>query len=140
MEKEAAKAKARAVRAWLGERGWPEPLAADSGNGYHLLYRVDLENSEEATALVKSCLVSLAAKFDDDTVKVDTAVYNAARIVKAYGSMASKGDSTEDRPHRIARLLIKPEKLEPVTVVPTEFILKEDGLRDSCLPESPSRD
>ncbi len=122
LEKEAAKAKARALRAWLGERGWPAPLAADSGNGYHLLYGIDLENNAESTALVKSCLASLAATFDDDTVKVDTTVYNAARIVKAYGSMAAKGDSTNDRPHRIARLLIKPEKLEAVTVVPAELL------------------
>jgi hypothetical protein len=90
LEKEAAKAKARAVRAWLAERGWPAPLAADSGNGYHLLYRIDLENNEESTALVKSCLAALASKFDDDTNKVDTTVYNAARIVKAYGSMATR--------------------------------------------------
>lgn len=110
------------VRAWLGERGWPAPVAADSGNGYHLFYGIDLENNEESTALVKSCLASLAAKFDDDTIKIDTTVYNAARIVKAYGSMAAKGDSTNDRPHRIAHLLIKPDKLESVTVVPTELL------------------
>jgi hypothetical protein len=36
--------------------------------------------------------------------------------------MAAKGDSTNDRPHRIAHLLIKPEKLEPVTVAPTELL------------------
>ena len=122
LEKAAAKAKARAVRAWLAERGWPAPLPADSGNGYHLLYSIDLENNEGSTALVKACLTALASKFDDDTIKVDTTVYNAARIVKAYGSMAAKGDSTNDRPHRIAHLLIKPEKLEPVTVVPTELL------------------
>jgi hypothetical protein len=122
LEKDAARAKARAVRAWLAERGWPAPLAADSGNGYHLLYRIDLENNEESTSLVKSCLAALASKFDDDTIKIDTTVYNAARIVKAYGSMAAKGDSTNERPHRIARLLIKPEKLESVTVAPPELL------------------
>jgi hypothetical protein len=121
-EKDAAKAKARAVRAWLAERGWPAPLPADSGNGYHLLYRIDLENNEESTALIKSCLAALASKFDDDTIKIDTTVYNAARIVKAYGSMAAKGDSTEDRPHRIAHLMIRPERLEAVTIVRPEML------------------
>jgi len=122
LEKEAARLKARAVRAWLAERGWPAPLAGDSGNGYHLLYRIDLANNEGSTALIKSCLATLASKFDDDTIKIDTTVYNAARIVKAYGSMAAKGDSTKERPHRIARLLIKPEKLEAVTVVPRALL------------------
>ena len=122
LEKAAAKAKARAVRAWLAERGWPAPLAADSGNGYHLLYSIDIENNEGSTALAKACLTTLASKFDDDIIKIDTAVYNAARIVKAYGSMAAKGDSTEDRPHRIAHLMIRPEKLEVVTVVAPELL------------------
>ncbi len=117
-EKQAARLKAKEVRAWLGERDWPAPLAADSGNGYHVLYRIDLENNEESTVLIKSCLATLASKFDEDTIKIDTTVYNAARIVKAYGSMAAKGDSTGDRPHRIAHLLTNPAKLEAVTVAP----------------------
>jgi hypothetical protein len=121
-EKDAARLKARAVRAWLAESGWPASIAADSGNGYHLLYRIDLENSAESTELAKSCLAALASKFDDDTIKIDTTVYNAARIVKAYGSLAAKGDSTDDRPHRFARLLTKPENLEAVTVVPVELL------------------
>jgi hypothetical protein len=73
-EKDAARLKAKAVRTWLTEHGWPVPLAADSGNGYHILYRIDLENTEESTALVKSCLLALAPKLDDDTIKIDTAV------------------------------------------------------------------
>jgi hypothetical protein len=51
LEKDAARLKAKAVRAWLSERGWPAPLAGDSGSGYHLLYRIDLENSAESTEL-----------------------------------------------------------------------------------------
>jgi hypothetical protein len=73
-------------------------------------------------SLAKSCLAALASKFDDDTIKIDTAVFNPARIVKSYGSLAAKGDSTEDRPHRIAKLLTKPENLEAVTVVPVELL------------------
>lgn len=121
-EKQAAKLKAKAVRAWLAERGWPAPLAADSGNGYHLLYRVDLENSAESNALLKGCLGVLASKFDDDTVKIDTTVFNAARIVKAYGSVAAKGDSTKDRPHRIAHLLTSSEKSPTVAVASKELL------------------
>jgi hypothetical protein len=32
----------RGVRDFLGGRGWPAPVLGDSGNGYHLLYRIDL--------------------------------------------------------------------------------------------------
>ena len=41
-EKAAAQKKAREIYRFLKERGWPEPVVADSGNGYHLLYRIDL--------------------------------------------------------------------------------------------------
>jgi len=51
-EKDAARLKARVVRAWLAESGWPASIAADSGNGYHLLYRIDLESSAESTEQV----------------------------------------------------------------------------------------
>ena len=45
-EHEAALAKAQECRAWLTTQGWPQPLAGDSGNGAHLLYRIELPNDE----------------------------------------------------------------------------------------------
>ncbi len=41
-EKEAAHKKAREIYDYLKARGWHRPVVADSGNGYHLVYRVDL--------------------------------------------------------------------------------------------------
>jgi len=105
IEKNAAKVKAREVNAYMKGRGWPLPIAADSGNGYHLRYRIKLPNNDESKELLKDCLNALAAKFDDKVVKVDTSVFNASRIAKAYGSLAAKGDSTEVRPHRYASLM-----------------------------------
>jgi len=35
---------ARQIGRYLRREGWPEPFVADSGNGYHLLYSVDLPN------------------------------------------------------------------------------------------------
>jgi len=115
-EKAAAKAKAKEVRDWLTSQGWPQPVIADSGNGYHLLYSIDLPNDDFSRDLVKDCLAALAAKFDNDAVKVDQSVYNASRIVKAYGSVARKGDSTEERPHRTARMFEPPAKIEEVSL------------------------
>jgi hypothetical protein len=105
-EKVLAHSMARAVCDYLESVGWPAPLVADSGNGYHLLYRIDLPNEEKSTALLRSCLEALAARFDSESVKIDTSVYNASRIVKAYGSLAAKGDSTTERPHRMSRILL----------------------------------
>jgi hypothetical protein len=45
-EHDAAIALARKMSAWLvDELGWPEPLIGDSGNGGHVLPRIDLPNS-----------------------------------------------------------------------------------------------
>ena len=54
--------------------------------------------------------------FSDQRVKVDTTTFNPARIVKLYGTPARKGDSTEDRPHRLARLLEVPNEREHVPI------------------------
>jgi len=105
---------ARTIRFELSEEGLPQPILADSGNGAHLLWLVDLPNDDASTELVKAFLKAVAARFNDAAVKVDETVYNAARIIKAYGTVACKGDSTSTRPHRLSRLLDVPNVLLPV--------------------------
>lgn len=114
-----AEATARAIAAWLASLGWPEPVLVMSGNGYHLLYRIDLPSDDRG--LVKSALEALADRFDDDRVKIDRSVHNASRITKVAGTMARKGDDlrgvpgVEDRPHRRAALISAPADLVTVS-------------------------
>ena len=103
------------LRSHLSNLGWPDPLFADSGNGGHLIYRLpDLANTPEHIDLIKSCLQALAAQYDAPTVQIDQKVFNPARISKAYGTHARKGDSTTDRPHRLAQILDAPATPTPV--------------------------
>ena len=113
-EHEAALQRARECRDWLVESGSPSGslVLADSGNGAHVLIRVDLPNDGEARELVRRLLRSLAARFNDDAVKVDVSVSNAARISKLYGTLTRKGTPTAERPHRLAQLLEVPTLLE----------------------------
>jgi hypothetical protein len=111
-----ALAKAEEVAQWIAGLGFPEPIKADSGNGAHLLYRIDLPNDETATAIVKSCLATLDALFSDERMSVDTANFNAARIWKLYGTVSRKGDNTPERPHRRSRIISAPDLLQVVTV------------------------
>lgn len=106
--------RAEALAGWLGEQGWSDPLRVDSGNGAHLLYPLDEPNDAATTALLQRALEALAARFDDERARVDTQVANAARIWKVAGTLACKGDSTPDRPHRLATLLATPVELRPV--------------------------
>ena len=48
-EKRTAHEIAQQIRADLAAQGWPAPILADSGNGYHLLYRVDLPGADGGT-------------------------------------------------------------------------------------------
>ncbi len=111
-----ALAKSEEVACWIAGLGFPEPIKADSGNGAHLLYRIELPNDEAATALIKSCLATLEALFSDERVSVDTANFNASRIWKLYGTVSRKGDNTPERPHRRSRIISASDLLQVVTV------------------------
>lgn len=108
-EKAASLAKAEAIRAYLRGEEWPDPILVDSGNGTHLLYRIDLPNDEDSKVLIRGVLSALAAEFDDADVVVDQKVFNASRITKLPGTIAGKGPNTPDRPHRWAALLETPD-------------------------------
>jgi hypothetical protein len=114
-EHDAAHHRAEACTAWLTQRGWPLPVAADSGNGAHRLYKINLPNDEASRELLKRCLEALVMYFTDDVVSLDEGVFNAARIWKVYGTMACKGDDLPERPHRLARLLDVPAPITYVT-------------------------
>jgi hypothetical protein len=107
-EHEVAIARATASCAWLVDdlgASWDSIVLADSGNGAHVLLRVDLANDAAALALATRCTESMAWRFTDPVVSVDPTTVNAARIIKLYGTTARKGDSTRERPHRQAVIL-----------------------------------
>ena len=101
-----------AVYDFLQSRGFYEPVIADSGNGYHLLYQIDTPNTKENTDTIKSFLSLLDTRYSDEYVKIDTAVFNPARITKLYGTYARKGANTADRPHRQSHIMNVPEQID----------------------------
>lgn len=74
---------------FLSGMGWPDPIIADSGNGFHLLYRVRLKPDDNEP--IAKALDALAFRFDTDSATVDRVVYNASRIWKLYGTPVRKG-------------------------------------------------
>ena len=107
-----------AIVEYLEFLDWPAPVQAMSGNGYHLLYRIDLPVDDDR--LIKAVLAGLADQFSDEQVAVDRSVHNPSRIVKVIGTMARKGDDLRgiegvpDRPHRRSELLDVPADIEVV--------------------------
>jgi hypothetical protein len=103
---EAANQLAEEIMGYLEHLEWPDPIRVMSGNGHHLYYVMpEFENDEESKKFVQSFLKSLAEKFDNDIVKVDTSVFNASRITKVVGTIARKGIESEGRPYRMACML-----------------------------------
>lgn len=101
------------ARRWLTDsEGWPLPIVSDSGNGYHLLYRVADDGGLPVGGLptpecdtLRKVLACLAERFDTARVKIDRSVFNPARIVKFPGTLACKGSGEGERPWRRAKVL-----------------------------------
>lgn len=107
---------ARNVVKYGRELGLPEPVVSMSGNGYHVKYKTDLPNTVETRQLMERTLKALDLMYSTDTVKVDTSVFNPSRISKLYGTVAQKGASSDERPHRMSRIVQVPDHIEPVPV------------------------
>lgn len=139
-EKRAAEDLSLRVKLHLEEQDWPPPVQIDSGNGAHLLYRIDLPNDDESRELVRLVLARLGEAFDTDAAEIDRRVFNANRVSKLPGTLVRKGPNEPEvvkedgevipaRPWRMARIVSAPDTLEVVTA---------DQLRDlTQLIESP---
>ena len=119
------------VYAYMQEIGFFEPIRAMSGNGSHLLYRIDLDNTEEAKKLILKCLTVLANMFNTDTVKIDEVNHNQSRICKLYGTLAQKGANTKERPHRMSTITYAPDVIQINDIALLRKLASE-------LPEVPS--
>ena len=113
-EKEAARRVAGMTMKKLMAMGFSEPVVADSGNGYHLLFHIHASPKEKQ--VLADFLAVLDMWFSTEQVKIDTAVFNPARITKLYGTIATKGASTPERPHRRSGIIRKPEKVEATSM------------------------
>ena len=114
-----AKQKSKAIRDFMFKRGFAEPICAMSGNGVHLVYRFDVPNTPENVSVFENALKVLSDKFSDEKVEVDTTVFNPARICKLWGTIAQKGATTPERPHRKAYI----EPSTPSEILVNDFTL-----------------
>ena len=95
---------------YMDDQDFTDYICGFSGNGYHLLYRVDLPNNASSEKLIKGYLNRLDDVFSNDHCHVDITNYNPSRIFKLYGTLAQKGRHTENRPHRMSEILFTSEK------------------------------
>ena len=130
-----AEACMRKVYRYLRDQGFSAPVVAHSGNGFHLYYKVDISNTEENTKTIENFLKALDMMFSDETVKVDTSVFNASRIAKLIGTPSNKGSNTKSRPQRMSKFLHIPDVFKETGI---DYIIKV--AQEYPQVEAPSRE
>ncbi len=85
-----AKDRARVLEDLLAGYGWPVPMLAMSGNGYHLQYRCDLPNDDPTKAMLTDLYRGLGVRVSTAEVGFDTTVRNPSRICRFYGTTNRK--------------------------------------------------
>lgn len=94
------------IEKYLAEKHGADFISVFSGNGVHIYLPLDnIANNDESKEYCQCLLRALARKFDNDTYKVDTSVYNASRITKMPGTTARKGTESEECPYQIAAFI-----------------------------------
>lgn len=128
-EKEKAHKKAQDLYVFLRDNGFSKPIICDSSSGYHLLYPIDMDNSQASEDTIKQFLEILASNFTDESVKIDTVLHDANRILRLSGTYGRKGRSTDERPHRLSKILSAPKdyvrmKREQIDSFNTKYAIK----------------
>lgn len=132
-EKELAKVVVNNVYKFLRDEGFEKPVICDSANGYHLLYKQDMQSTPANTEVMKKFLQVLDMYFSTEKVKIDCSTYNASRVCKLYGTYSRKGSNTKDRPQRMSYILQVPTE---VKTTPNEYFEKVA----SYLPQPAQKD
>lgn len=90
---------------FLENLGFENPITALSGNGVHLLYRIEEPATDENKQMLSECLKVVNAECGDDVVKIDCVNFKKAQVCKLYGTLAQKGTNTPERPFRMSRII-----------------------------------
>lgn len=133
-EKEMAKEVVNNVFKFLRDEGFEKPVVCDSGNGFHLLYKIAMKNSNENTTICKEFLQVLDMLFSNPNVEIDCTTFNSSRICKLYGTFSRKGSNTKKRPQRESKILRIPDD---VKITPNEYFAKVAAMLPK--PEQPSK-
>jgi hypothetical protein len=122
-----------AVGSLRSEWAMPDPVIADSGNGYYALYRTDVPNNQDMDKLFRNATEAAAAKFSiKDVAVIDPVTHNPSRLIKLFGTQARKGPDTARTPHRFSELGGVPKNLRTVTCEQLEaFVSAPSGNADA---------
>jgi hypothetical protein len=106
-EHEAARSAAETAIRLGRSLGWPEPAMIDSGNGFYVIWKVDLVPEDKL--LLKAVVNDMAHRLNTAAAKIDPRVYNPSHVFRIAGTVNRKGANTAERRHRLATIVSLPQ-------------------------------
>ena len=116
------------AKGWLCEVLKSEPLVADTGNGFHLVFKLEpFVAHNQAMDLLKECIAAVKVRFEkpDVNVEIDVTVAEPEQLTRCYGTWNRKYPETPGRPQRRSNVLSAPTKWRPVGMSRLEFLAGE---------------
>lgn len=84
---------------WIKEQGYESPFVTMSGNGFHVIHKVNMEIDESTQNQLE--------KYHHEAADDLDSMFDIPRIVKIAGTLSIKGAATEERPHRRSYIIDK---------------------------------
>lgn len=109
-----AKKVALKVIEFMAGLGFDNCIIAMSGNGIHLLYRINEAATDDNKLMLAACLKAVDSECSDEIVKIDAVNFKKAQVCKLYGTLAQKGTDTPERPFRMSKIISLDELKEGV--------------------------
>ena len=93
--------------------GFKKPMIVMSGNGYQILWKIPKieitdKNRDIIEKKIHNFIKEMKKKYEENEVKIDQ-IGDLPRILKIPGTKSIKGEPTDERPHRIAKIIETPE-------------------------------
>ena len=109
-----------------------------SGNGTAIQIFIDLQNDHGNKERIKAILSYLTERFSDDGVHIDTTVCDGPRIMRVSGFPNIKGEETEGRKYRLARLLHAPQNpvIYDLAHIEKNIPVKNESLLNNTIKKS----
>lgn len=92
--------------------GFPRPIVSFTGNGWALIYKIDLEINENNEKAIEEFYDAICAKWPS----VDIKVKNKARVTRFIGTKNEKGRNEEPREHRYSRFIKVPDQYNTLSI------------------------
>ena len=116
------------AKEWLCGILESEPLVADTGNGFHLVFKLQpFAADERAMSLLKECILAVKARFEKSglNLEIDASVAEPEQLTRGYGTWNRKYPETPGRPQRQSRVLSAPAKWNPIERSRLELLAAE---------------